>query len=627
MKLARWVVILLMCTAVVLPANTYTVTKQTYIGPGTIGDAIVNANDHPGPDTIVFDIESMSDPPYYLFSDRPYIPLIDNGTFINGFSQPGSSPNTAAFGEPDNSNIGLIFDGSFTDSLLTPFRIYGDSNSMCGIGFSRIKGTDIDSSGMAIVIDTGSYNHIWGCRFGLDTSKTSDWGNYRGGIIIRNEASNNLIGGNTPEERCLFAGNDSVNVYIKGDGCDDNQIAGCYFGTRGDGLQIPDNLGILGIGILIESNGSAGPDGTIIGGPDSSWANMLAGLPQEPIKVVGPGISGMTISYNRIGANGAGNDLGNATSGIILERSVVDDSILYNWIAYNEGHGIFVNDTNANNQVIMGNLITDNEQDGVRLFGLIQDCEVIENEIANNGGNGIYVAGPASDWNTFSRNSIYGNDGIGIDLAPPIGVSPNDPSDSDDGPNDGMNFPVIDDDETNATYCYGKITGATGGPRDGATVEIFLSDEDPSGYGEGITFVGSGIADASGDFEIIMQGVERYDFLTATATDVDGNTSEFGPSVKVLYAGVDEELPVAELALDARVEPGLVSFTYTLPAAGDARLAVYDASGALVSELVSGHQTPGEHSLTWDSSAPAGVYFARLTAGDMVASTKLLLTH
>ena len=60
--------------------------------------------------------------------------------------------------------------------------------------------------------------------------------------------------------------------------------------------------------------------------------------------------------------------------------------------------------------------------------------------IAFNNGPGIVVASGAD--NAVTRNSIFGNTGLGIDLGP-TGPTPNDPGDIDSGANDLLNFPVL----------------------------------------------------------------------------------------------------------------------------------------------------------------------------------------
>lgn len=67
---------------------------------------------------------------------------------------------------------------------------------------------------------------------------------------------------------------------------------------------------------------------------------------------------------------------------------------------------------------------------------------------------------------------------------------------------------------------------------------------------------------------------------------------------------------------------------YRLPAAGSARLVIFDMLGRVIEILAEGRQTPGEHSVRWDATGvPAGVYFCRLEAGGVVRTMRLVLVH
>ena len=70
---------------------------------------------------------------------------------------------------------------------------------------------------------------------------------------------------------------------------------------------------------------------------------------------------------------------------------------------------------------------------------------------------------------------------------------------------------------------------------------------------------------------------------------------------------------------------------YTIPEASNVTLEVYDVMGAKVRTLVSGAQSAGTHTATWDAHNDAGVklasgaYFYRLQAGDKVKTMKMML--
>lgn len=76
---------------------------------------------------------------------------------------------------------------------------------------------------------------------------------------------------------------------------------------------------------------------------------------------------------------------------------------------------------------------------------------------------------------------------------------------------------------------------------------------------------------------------------------------------------------------------GRTTIRLSLPAAGDARLQVFDARGRLVRVLAGGFHAEGEHEYQWDGRSddglrvPAGVYFYRLQARDVLETRRMVL--
>ncbi|MDH4261024.1 MAG: hypothetical protein OEW16_12095, partial [Gammaproteobacteria bacterium] len=75
----------------------------------------------------------------------------------------------------------------------------------------------------------------------------------------------------------------------------------------------------------------------------------------------------------------------------------------------------------------------------------------------------------------------------------------------------------------------------------GARVEVFKSDNDASGYGEGIAYLGFLTADVNGRFSgnLAVAGLAVGERISGTATDGANNTSEFGPQFVVTAAIAD----------------------------------------------------------------------------------------
>ena len=124
-------------------------------------------------------------------------------------------------------------------------------------------------------------------------------------------------------------------------------------------------------------------------------------------------------------------------------------------------------------------------------------------------GNSIYDTTPAS-------SGPFATSGLGIDLftgidtdsSPDgvantyadIGVTANDASDPDIGPNNYINFPVLNSFTQNGSQATVNLDlDAADSPSDEYRVEFFANDTtDPSGYGEGQIYLGAATL-SSGD--------------------------------------------------------------------------------------------------------------------------------
>jgi hypothetical protein len=141
-----------------------------------------------------------------------------------------------------------------------------------------------------------------------------------------------------------------------------------------------------------------------------------------------------------------------------------------------------------------------------------------------------------------ARNVIVGLRGVGIDLAPggaPVygnGVTANDAGDADSGASQLQNFPVLTAASAASTMVQGSLSST---PNITFRLEFFANAAcDPSGHGEGQRFLdfrnvttdGSGAAPFSLP---LSASATMGEHVTATATDLSSNTSQFSPCVAV----------------------------------------------------------------------------------------------
>jgi hypothetical protein len=152
------------------------------------------------------------------------------------------------------------------------------------------------------------------------------------------------------------------------------------------------------------------------------------------------------------------------------------------------------------------------------------------NVIRFNLGSGIFVDDSlgATAGNAILANSISSNSALGIDLSP-SGVTANDAGDGDAGSNNRQNFPLL---ASSAGIITGWLNSAIANSAYPARIEFFANATcDSSGYGEGEVFLGFMTLNTPGGFTASLTPIPGKPFITATATDNNGNTSEFSGCV------------------------------------------------------------------------------------------------
>jgi hypothetical protein len=94
---------------------------------------------------------------------------------------------------------------------------------------------------------------------------------------------------------------------------------------------------------------------------------------------------------------------------------------------------------------------------------------------------------------------------------------------------------------------------------------------------------------------------------------------------------VNDRAPGVALAVAPNPAAGLADLRFALPTAGPAGVALYDVAGRRVRTLAEGTMTAGPHAVRWDGRddrgvpLAAGVYFARLTSGKTILTSKVAL--
>jgi hypothetical protein len=141
--------------------------------------------------------------------------------------------------------------------------------------------------------------------------------------------------------------------------------------------------------------------------------------------------------------------------------------------------------------------------------------------------------------------------------------------------------------------------------------------------GDSITIVG-GLLDCP---NMRMPIVLVYE-INGLAWREPGDTIALGPDA----SGANEPVNVGEPVsyLTARNFPNpfnpVTTIEYSIPAAGNVKVAIYDLEGRLVRELVSGFQNSGTYAVAWDATNSAsGIYFYRVSVGDKSFINRMVL--
>ncbi len=400
----------------------------------TLRAAIEEANALSGKDTICFNIPA-SDANYdgtsWKITPASHYPFISEAVFIDGYTQPGSAPATAA----TTAILKIEVNGENLPVGLGIFRTVTGSSKFAGMAINGFN-TSIAAAGIVLQSDG---NEVVGNYIGTNIAGTIALPNGRGVLVLGTQ--NNIIGGNNAAARNIISGNDGNGISFEINGIfrpDNNRVEGNYIGTNAAGMAALSN-GSNGI------EASRSINGTIVN-------NVISGNTDKGITIGGTSTEtakNYIIQGNKIGTDITGNNaIGNGGSGISL---------------YNT---------------------SDSKIGGVNIGE--------ENLILNNGWNGLEILSDSSHNNTILRNSISNNASLGIDLAngsSSDGVTLNDLNDIDEGANKLLNFPLcVAMALVNADLHYDLSLDLLAGDY---RIEFFANTSmDASGYGEGRTYLG-----------------------------------------------------------------------------------------------------------------------------------------
>ena len=524
-------------------SGTFNVTTTNDSGVGSLRWALQTANTTAGLNIITFNIPGSG-----IHTIAPLSPFADitEPVYIDGYSQPGSSPNTN--GPELGSNAVLLIE--LNGSNISP-SLGGTCLSIRN-GNSTIRGLVINRANIGIWLFLGSNNVVEGNFIGTDPSGTIALGNAYG-IDVETVGSNTRIGGTAPAARNVISGNtsDGIAFGVMGGGGSTHLVQGNLIGTNAAGTAALGN----GKGIAL----SYYTTNVLVGGTTPGSQNVISGNGYGVS--IGSGLGDPHVSHNRIEGNLIGTDatgtvaLGNTQHGItiVTPSNTVGGATpeARNVISGNGAYGVYL--FSADSNVIQGNDIgtnitgdapIGNHTGGIYLVG--NDVKIggmssgEGNTIAFNGTSpthpGIEVLG-SSLRDAILGNSMFANTGLAIDLGGD-GVTPNDSCDVDTlVANNHQNYPVL----TSALPAIGNtIVQGTFNSRPNSLfrVECFATPApDSTGYGEGKVFLGATTLTTGNNCQVSFVDTlpdvgPLGNYITATATDAANNTSEFSKTIE-----------------------------------------------------------------------------------------------
>ena len=359
------------------------VTNTLDAGPGSLRQAILDANAHPNdpgaPDKIRFAIPGAGPHNIVLATALPFI---TDAVDINGGTQPGTTTTPT-----------VAIDGTTLAGSIDGLRILAGGTSIRKLNIRKFPGDGIEVQASGVLLEKNT--------IGTDWRGVTAFGNRGNGIFIQGGSSNTLLAN-------VVSGNDLNGIAINGNGADGNIVDGNTIGARfGGSIALPNAAN----GILVTN-----------GDQNNIANNTISGNTLSGIVLTGSANSN-TITHNKIGTRSSGTAaLPNGGEGILVQASGNqiggNRAALRNIISGNGKTGISITGTTASNNVVEGNYIgtnvtgtaaIPNASDGIR----VTDAANIRIGSATEAAAGNLISGNGGSGITFSQANSTGGLAVG----------------------------------------------------------------------------------------------------------------------------------------------------------------------------------------------------------------------
>jgi parallel beta-helix repeat protein len=497
------------------------------------------------------------------------IGLCRNGVHLAGV---GASNNVVSENRILENEYGVWVDDAPRNTIGSPGSL-GDAES------NDLRYQNIYWNRQAGIIISGAQatgNAIIGNEIGFGFSGIGPAGNEGSGVIIFN-APGNMVGGTNSFERGTIEGNfiaynKGYGVQVRGASAQGNRImhntighrvgnpggGASWYGNKLDGIFLESAGENLIDGNWIEGNrhgiclfGEAATRNTILRNNANNNTQSGLVLSNAPANVIESCSFEQNTDYGIwiYGANSTSNLLvgntayWNYNDGLLIEdgnNNLIGDIRspgITNKFVENRHNGIRLTGASAYQNRIEGNFIDGNNGNGIEINEAVQ-TDILGNWLKNNASSGVRVL--AGSRNLIVSNRFSESHLIAIDLEADD-VTANDFMDLDGGANLQQNYPELEAAHRQTgvgTFIAGRLQSASNTMY---LLEFYATSRPHSseyGAGEEVLLSYRVRTGSLGEARFVVRcpSVLSSGFVTATATDPMGNTSEFSRCVAVAPA-------------------------------------------------------------------------------------------
>ena len=352
-------------------AARFTVTTAADAGPGSFRQALLDAGTNGG-GTVAFNIPGAG--PHAITLATLLAPVAAP-VVIDGFTQPGASPNAAGPWEPTNAAIGIEIDGRGVAAAGSGLVLRGGASTVRGLAIGGFQQH-------GVVLEGQAGNVVEGCNIGTDASGATARRNAFSAVFVL-QSGQARIGGGAAAARNVLSGNGSYGVIVYGAGASGTAVQGNFIGTNAAGTAALANGSsgvVTGSTVVFNDPSPSEALDVRIGGAAPGEGNLISGHGAFGVEVYGFAPTGTATTLgdtrlegNRIGTDAAGAAaIPNTLAGVLVRRNPT---------------GVTIGGAAAG----AGNVVSGNADDGIIVE--ISDGVVVENNLVGTDATGTRPLG------------------------------------------------------------------------------------------------------------------------------------------------------------------------------------------------------------------------------------------